>query len=773
MTGSAYKRRWFVLDTIGHKLKYYREETGRNESGSIDLVYIVDIQPSKIYDAPQYAFDLISHDKYYTVAAFSRESMIKWAFAIQRALKVMTYSTLTRGSTAVIASGSRAESALLGEDSELNDALKEAKDRWYRYEYIYQNRGPLMLNVVGKANKDSDGDIVSYSIVVDSFECYPGGQAGVSELSGVIAIGDYVVGVNGVDLSHVETFQAAMEAVQKATWPKTLYFMRDNELITDVTHIEGWTIAFYPTLGRSRRRYITLIKDTIHFMRPEPSGAVSSSKEAFLTLNQISYLRPVTDMSMEKDRQHLLRLACKPGGYINIEQEELKPAHTVPVEVVDLYFPEMKEMQLWCQCLGNPRKRSTTKSPSFIPEIPVAPHETIDVVEAAKMITLGIKSQISGVFSPKHVSVVDGYLVWQAIQDGSLSLSLNNAAKRPRRMFIADTSSCAIREVKAIDDQNELTSGFQYQLVLQGDEQTITIGMSDKATLAAWLGNVAALVLKAPVRQRPQIPDKIEKKGEVPVVTPNGRSNSSSTQLVATSSTQLILSTQAALGGESAVILSGYLYKKHKNKLTFGLGRRQYSKYWFILRDLTLVYYKSNKDAIKAGSNPTGTIDISQASKVREAEDPKAPPFSLEVVTPSRVYTFIAEDDVDELRWYDAIHDVLETRNRCAPTSGKRALISEEERIFAKFDSIQQSIVYEGGLSMKKTNSLSRLGTWKSRYFVIMDSELFRGLRLQISHFFALNIRELLFAYVKTILCSVLIRLSGTFLSSSPALNMS
>ena len=65
---------------------------------------------------------------------------------------------------------------------------------------------------------------------VDSFETYPGGQPGVSELSGVIALGDYVVGVNGLDLTQLKSFSEAMEAVQKATWPKTLHFMRDKEV---------------------------------------------------------------------------------------------------------------------------------------------------------------------------------------------------------------------------------------------------------------------------------------------------------------------------------------------------------------------------------------------------------------------------------------------------------------------------------------------------------------------------------------------------------------
>ena len=65
---------------------------------------------------------------------------------------------------------------------------------------------------------------------------------------------------------------------------------------------------------------------------------------------------------------------------IEIEADEVRAAESLAVEVVDLNFPDLKEMQAWCQCLANPRRRSTTTSPSFVAEIPVAPHETIEAV---------------------------------------------------------------------------------------------------------------------------------------------------------------------------------------------------------------------------------------------------------------------------------------------------------------------------------------------------------------------------------------------------------
>lgn len=81
-------------------------------------------------------------------------------------------------------------------ESPISAPVSDDPDRWVRYEYTYCERGPLMLNVIGQANRDTEGNIISYKIVVDSFETYPGGQPGVSELSGLLAYGDFIVGVN-------------------------------------------------------------------------------------------------------------------------------------------------------------------------------------------------------------------------------------------------------------------------------------------------------------------------------------------------------------------------------------------------------------------------------------------------------------------------------------------------------------------------------------------------------------------------------------------------
>jgi C-terminal processing protease CtpA/Prc len=95
----------------------------------------------------------------------------------------------------------------------------------------------------------------------------------MAELSGVIRPKDYIVGINGADLTVV-TFDQAMTMIRTATWPKTLHFLRDSYAQNTKIFIESWVHAYYQSLNRRRRRYIELSADRISFRKPAPGGAV-------------------------------------------------------------------------------------------------------------------------------------------------------------------------------------------------------------------------------------------------------------------------------------------------------------------------------------------------------------------------------------------------------------------------------------------------------------------------------------------------------------------
>jgi hypothetical protein len=104
-------------------------------------------------------------------------------------------------------------------------------------------------------------------------------------------------------------------------------------------------------------------------------GAAMSAKDSYFLIDQISYLRPITDLSSPTDQRHLLRIVCKNGSCIKQVTQDGIVAGNSSIEIIDFYFAEIKEMNDWCQYLSNSQLR--LQDEMNIPDIPSAPHETV------------------------------------------------------------------------------------------------------------------------------------------------------------------------------------------------------------------------------------------------------------------------------------------------------------------------------------------------------------------------------------------------------------
>ena len=114
---------------------------------------------------------------------------------------------------------------------------------------------------MGTTNKDAKtGKVINNWIIVTSFEPTADGKPGRSEACGMISVKDSLVAVNNVDLMKF-TFNESMDIINKATFPKTVQFLRDNNADRTISRAEGWAIVFYPSLNRKRRRYVDLKAD--------------------------------------------------------------------------------------------------------------------------------------------------------------------------------------------------------------------------------------------------------------------------------------------------------------------------------------------------------------------------------------------------------------------------------------------------------------------------------------------------------------------------------
>lgn len=85
----------------------------------------------------------------------------------------------------------------------------------------------MLLDVMPLVKKDPSGKVVSYGIIVNAFIKQDDGTAGLSETAGIIHLKDFIVGVNGTDLSRFP-FKKAMKIISEAAWPKTVHFLRNS-----------------------------------------------------------------------------------------------------------------------------------------------------------------------------------------------------------------------------------------------------------------------------------------------------------------------------------------------------------------------------------------------------------------------------------------------------------------------------------------------------------------------------------------------------------------
>lgn len=304
-SGTTYKRRWFVLDRANHTLKYYKDEISTEENGWIDLAQVREMRYSTVSDSPAFSLDLVSQDINYTVAASSKAELLRWAVALhphiyahpQKVASVDSFhargsnkSSLSSNSRDLIIANNNSEVLLGGDmahaspqyqqqylqqqqyqqqnqqqqedpESPQSDGSKE----WLRYDYTLKRDGPLRINVMGTVDRDEDDNILSYWLIVSGFAVGPRGEQSEAKLSGQVRPKDYIVGVNGEDITGME-FAMAMNTLKSAPMPRTLHFLRDlREENPRVVYAASWAWVFYESLNKRRKRYVELNSYALSF----------------------------------------------------------------------------------------------------------------------------------------------------------------------------------------------------------------------------------------------------------------------------------------------------------------------------------------------------------------------------------------------------------------------------------------------------------------------------------------------------------------------------
>ena len=244
---STYRPRWFVLDGI--TLRYYKAETDEIEAGSIHLANVNAILPSRVSDAPEHALDLVCADRIYTIAANTREDLVRWATVLTLVLqgKFRPKNSRRRESTSGLRSEQSATSisrrgSMVSVKSNCclsDDMLTEARDNTSVVQIVtvtFEDVGPLGIIFQETVNNE---------VIVVGFKKSKNGNSLLAV--NALMIDDALISVNDEYFSCV-TLERAVGLLKTSPRPITLRFMRVSSLssIGRPLAAEGWVLVREP-----------------------------------------------------------------------------------------------------------------------------------------------------------------------------------------------------------------------------------------------------------------------------------------------------------------------------------------------------------------------------------------------------------------------------------------------------------------------------------------------------------------------------------------------
>ena len=486
--GCVYQKKYFRISyDKWHLLSFFEDEKNAHlqmnlgkavESGHIDMMRITDVQ---ISDSPQFALTLMSAEMNYILVAEDQATMIRWALSIN-SLRPEQLSAVPSIAAQMI-------------DDE--HKKNENEKTWSQYEYTYQTKGFLGLNLKARAayGQTVKGETVSWNVLpnpigvaVGSFYIGDDGNPGCTELLGIIRVDDEIQNVNGIDVTMMN-YSDALNVVKNTSFPKTLQFKRDNRGDRDMSRLRGWVMVYHTSLTKYSRRYVDIRWDSIYFRKPLSGALLGAKSYASISMDKIDSIKPIIDKTMPKNRQFIIRLYLISGEIMNFSDHNYdSPTSTSTsscVAYIDICFSSLNEMNKW---------RSTFASPNIYNDR--IPMKSREIVQSNKvnLTEYGTINCMLCILTNKYVMrefiLYAGLLIWYKVGSGFPVVN----KRRGIELYTCDANN--IRSVRAVRAGVKGYSKYEYQLELTTSDQFVTIVFDNEVIMLNWLKSIKEHVEK-------------------------------------------------------------------------------------------------------------------------------------------------------------------------------------------------------------------------------------------------------------------------------------
>ncbi|OQS01138.1 hypothetical protein ACHHYP_01735 [Achlya hypogyna] len=413
LPGSSYRSRWFVLD--GMMLRYFRSKNDEQELGAIHLTSVNAVLPSSMADAPDHALDLVCADRIYTVAAATREDMVRWATVLtlvlrgeyQPKLMQRRESAVIRGSSVIPPHNGRSSGVIrqasqvlpppstyaptltpfdeepADKEREMDAKLRAMSAREKIITVTFDSPGPLHLFL----QSTMEG-----TIMVRGFQEPPEGGVGLAEATGVVMPGDILVAVQDHSFTTLP-FATAVAEIAQASRPLTLRFSRlEAPPVKQASRLaQGWVLAKEPATNRVRIRLLQLQGSKLHLFKSGLHIGRQDRPVLTLPLDDVTDIRPVHDKRSVRCVQ----------GFPTKLGVTLESAHFM----FTFYVETAEELSTWIDVLKNAVIFDKPKATAAT--IPVHPVAVVTTATAPSPVLLASDvlkwGELTRAFEPRHL----------------------------------------------------------------------------------------------------------------------------------------------------------------------------------------------------------------------------------------------------------------------------------------------------------------------------------------------------------------------------------